>query len=71
VRAIPPELEGVGPRLTGVAVGVVFAGGELGGFLGPVVVGALYDLTGTYAVGLGVLGAAGVAAVAAGSRLRV
>ena len=71
VRAIPPELEGVGPRLTGVAVGVVFAGGEVGGFLGPVVVGALYDLTGTYAVGLGVLGAAGVAAVAAGSRLRV
>jgi cyanate permease len=71
VRAIPPELEGIGPRLTGVAVGVVFAGGEVGGFLGPVLVGALFDVTGTYATGLGVLGVAGVAAVLAGLRLRV
>ncbi|MFC7235626.1 CynX/NimT family MFS transporter [Halosegnis marinus] len=71
VRAIPPELDGIGSRLTGVAVGVVFAGGEVGGFLGPVVVGALYDATGSYAAGLGLLAAAGVAAVGAGLRLRV
>lgn len=71
VRAIPPELDGIGPRLTGVAVGVVFAGGEVGGFLGPVAVGALYEVTGTYAAGLSVLAFAGLAAVGAGARLRV
>jgi len=71
VRAIPPELDGIGSRLTGVAVGVVFAGGEIGGFLGPVAVGALYEATGTYAAGLSVLAVAGIAAVGAGVRLRV
>ncbi|RNJ27036.1 MFS transporter [Halosegnis longus] len=71
VRAIPPELDGIGPRLTGVAVGFVFAGGEVGGFGGPVVIGALYDATGTYATGLGLLCLGGLAAVAAGSRLDV
>jgi cyanate permease len=71
VRAIPPELDGIGSRLTGVAVGVVFAGGEVGGFLGPVAVGALYEATGTYAAGLSVLAVAGLAAVGAGVRLRV
>jgi len=71
VRAIPPELDGIGPRLTGVAVGVVFAVGEVGGFLGPVVVGALHEATGTYAAGLSVLAVAGLAAIAAGVGLRV
>ena len=71
VRAIPPELDDIGPRLTGVAVGFVFAGGEVGGFLGPVVVGLLFDLTGTYATGLGVLAAGGLAAIVAGTQLRV
>ncbi|WP_235908442.1 MFS transporter [Halosegnis rubeus] len=71
VRAIPPELDGIGPRLTGVAVGFVFAGGEVGGFGGPVVIGALYDATGTYATGLGLLCLGGLAAVAAGTRLDV
>lgn len=71
VRAIPPELDGIGPRLTGVAVGFVFAGGEVGGFGGPVVIGALYDATGTYATGLGLLCLGGLAAVAAGIRLDV
>jgi cyanate permease len=71
VRAIPPELDGIGPRLTGVAVGFIFAGGEIGGFLGPVVVGVLFDLTGTYATGLGVLAVGGLAAIVAGTQLRV
>ncbi|MDZ7746947.1 MAG: MFS transporter [Halobacteriales archaeon] len=71
VRAIPPELDGIGPRLTGVAIGFVFAGGEVGGFGGPVLIGALYDVTGTYATGLGLLCLGGVAAVLAGSQLRV
>jgi len=71
VRAIPPELDGVGPRLTGVAVGFVFAGGEIGGFGGPFAIGTLHDLTGSYAAGLGLLCLGGVAAVVAGALLRV
>ena len=70
VRAIPPELEGIGARLTGTAVGLVFAVGEIGGFLGPVLIGWLHDLTGSYSPGLAILAASGVAAVVAGLRLR-
>jgi len=70
VRAIPPDLDGLGSRLTGTAVGLVFAVGEVGGFLGPVAIGSLYDLTGTYATGLAVLAAGGVVAVLAGGAMR-
>ncbi|MEF8843354.1 MAG: MFS transporter [Haloarculaceae archaeon] len=69
VRMVPPELEGVGPALTGTAVGLVFAVGELGGFLGPFLVGALFDLTGSYAPGLAVVGLACLGAVVAGRRI--
>lgn len=65
IRAIPVELEGIGPALTGTAVGLIFAVGEIGGFLGPVVVGALRDATGSFAPGL--LGCALGALVAAGA----
>jgi nitrate/nitrite transporter NarK len=47
------ELESVGPERTGVAVGLVFAVVEVGGFLGPFAIGASADLTGSYAAGLG------------------
>jgi len=70
VRAIPPDLDGLGSRLTGTAVGLVFAVGEVGGFLGPVAIGSLYDVTGTYAAGLAVLAAGGVVAVLAGAAMR-
>lgn len=70
VRAIPPELEGIGPRLTGTAVGLVFAVGEIGGFFGPVVIGSLHDLTGSFVPGLAILATSGVTAVLAGLRLR-
>jgi len=70
VRAIPPDLDGLGSRLTGTAVGLVFAVGEVGGFLGPVLVGSLHDLTGTYAAGLAVLAAGGAVAVLAGRAMR-
>jgi cyanate permease len=70
VRAIPPDLDGVGSRLTGTAVGLVFAVGEVGGFFGPVLVGSLYDVTGSYAPGLGVLVAGGLVAVLAGLRMQ-
>lgn len=70
VRAIPPDLDGIGARLTGTAVGLVFAVGEVGGFLGPVLIGSLRDATGTYAAGLAVLAGGGLLAVAAGAAMR-
>ncbi|MFC6716670.1 CynX/NimT family MFS transporter [Natrialbaceae archaeon GCM10025810] len=70
VRAIPPELEGIGARLTGTAVGFIFAVGEIGGFLGPVLVGTLHDLTGSYVPGLGLLALGGLVVVGAGYGLR-
>jgi len=66
LRALPVELEGVGAERTGTAVGLVFAVGELGGFAGPALVGALRDATGSFVPGLGVLAAAGLLAVGAG-----
>lgn len=70
VRAIPPALSGIGARLTGTAVGLVFAVGEIGGFFGPFLIGLLHDLTGSFVPGLGILAFSGVAAVFAGFRLR-
>jgi cyanate permease len=70
VRAMPPELEGIGPQLTGTAVGFIFAVGEIGGFLGPVIVGTLREITGSFVPGLLVLAAAGLVVVLAGARLR-
>ncbi len=69
LRAIPPALEGLGARLTGTAVGFIFAVGEIGGFLGPFIVGSLRDLTGSFLPGLGVLGAGGLVIILAASRL--
>ena len=70
IRAIPPELEGIGAKLTGTAVGFVFAVGEIGGFLGPVLVGGLHDHTGSFLPGLVLITAAAVVVVAAGETLR-
>lgn len=69
VRAIPPELEGVGVEFTGAAVGFIFAVGEIGGFLGPVVIGTLHCITGSYTPGLAILGLAGLVVVIAGGYL--
>ncbi|MFC5279193.1 CynX/NimT family MFS transporter [Halorubrum rubrum] len=69
IRTIPPDLEGIGTELTGTAVGFIFAVGEVGGFLGPVLVGTLYDATGSYAPGFGVLASGGVGVAAAGVAL--
>jgi cyanate permease len=71
VRVVPAELEGVGPALTGTAVGLVFAVGEAGGFLGPFLIGWLYDLSGSYAPGLAVICVCSLGAVVAGRRLPV
>jgi cyanate permease len=56
----------VGAELTGTAVGLIFAVGQVGGFVGPFVVGALRDATASFAPGLVVLAAGGVVMLAAG-----
>lgn len=69
IRAIPPELEGIGARLTGTAVGFIFAIGEIGGFFGPVLIGVLYDVWGSYALGFGLLSIGGLVVILAGAAL--
>jgi cyanate permease len=69
VRTIPTELDGIGPELTATAVGLVFAVGEIGGFAGPFVVGALRDATGSFAAGVVFLGLGGVVMLVAGRML--
>ena len=66
IRTLPIELPGIGPRLTGAATGLIFAVGEIGGFLGPFLLGTVYDVTGSYEIGLGLLAGAGLLVVAAG-----
>lgn len=66
LRALPVELEGVGAERTGTAVGLVFAIGEIGGFAGPALIGALRDATGSFVPGLGLLAGAGLLAILAG-----
>ena len=46
------EMPGVGPRRMGTAAGIFFSVGEVGGTLGPVFMGLLADLTGSFAPGL-------------------
>ncbi|WP_123533967.1 MFS transporter [Halosimplex salinum] len=69
VRAIPTEIEEIGPALTATAVSLVFAVGELGGFFGPFLVGGLRDLTGSFVPGLALLAVGALAMVVAGLRL--
>ena len=69
VRAIPPDLDGVGARLTGTAMGFIFAVGEIGGFLGPVLIGTFHERTGSFLPGLGLLATAGLVVVLAGATL--
>ncbi|WP_049927584.1 MFS transporter [Halopiger goleimassiliensis] len=69
VRAIPPALEGIGARLTGTAVGFIFAVGEIGGFFGPMLIGTLHDVTGSFAPGLALLAASGLVIAGSGAAL--
>ncbi len=70
VRAIPPTLPDVGARLTGTAMGLTFAVGEIGGVTGPLLIGALHDLTGSYGLGLSLVAAAPLLVVGAGLAMR-
>lgn len=69
VRAIPIEMDGIGPRLTAVANGLIFTVGEVGGFMGPFLIGLLHDLTGSFAPALGLLAAGSLVAAIAGYRM--
>lgn len=70
IRSIPVELDGIGAALTGTAVGLVFAVGEIGGFLGPVIIGALRDATGSFAPGLALCAVGALVAAGAGAAMR-
>jgi cyanate permease len=60
------ELPGVGEQRAGAASGLFFSAAQIGGVLGPLGLGALYDLTGGFAMGLAFL-TLSTFAVAAGS----
>ena len=64
--ALPIEFEGIGPGFTGTAVELIFAIGELGGFAGPFLVGAIRDLTGSLSIALSVFVLGGLLVVFAG-----
>ena len=49
------EIEGVGKERAGTAGGLFFAAAEIGGVSGPVILGILYDATGDFSAGLGLL----------------
>ncbi|WP_119417765.1 MFS transporter [Desertibaculum subflavum] len=49
------ETPGVGERHAGTASGLFFSAAEVGGASGPIVLGVLYDATGGFAAGLGLL----------------
>lgn len=67
MRALPIELEGIGPRLTATATGLIYAIGEIGGFLGPFLVGALEDATGSYIAGFVLLTGGAIIIIVAGA----
>jgi MFS family permease len=54
------ELPAVGERRAGTASGLFFSAAEIGGVGGPVMLGVLYDSTGSFGAGLGVLTVAGL-----------
>jgi cyanate permease len=60
----------VGPEVIGMASGVFFAVAEIGGFSSPLVIGALYDLTGTFLAGIGFLVLVNLSIFLLGLRLR-
>lgn len=65
----PLELEGVGVAKFGAALGLLMLIGQLGGFLLPLLSGAVADGSGSFALALGVLAAVHLAVVAPGLRM--
>ncbi len=63
------EMPSVGPRRMGTAAGIFFSVGEVGGTAGPVFMGLLADLTGSFAPGL--LGMAAIMWIMLAPALRI
>jgi cyanate permease len=64
------ELKHVGPDKAGLAGGLFFSVAEIGGVGGPVMLGVLYDVTGTFHSGLYVLAILTIIMLILASRLR-
>lgn len=64
------ELPEVGARHAGVASGLFFGAGEIGGMLGPLILGVLYDWTHGFAAGLAFFALIGAGLVVGARRLR-
>jgi MFS transporter, CP family, cyanate transporter len=64
------ELPNIGARNAGIASGLFFGAGEIGGMLGPLTLGVLYDLTHGFALGLGLFTLIAIGLVASVERLR-
>jgi cyanate permease len=65
------ELPGIGDRYAGVASGLFFSSAEVGGMLGPLTLGLLYDFTGDFDAGLYLLTAVGLTLALGARRLHV
>lgn len=64
------ELPGIGERYAGVASGLFFSAAEVGGVLGPVTLGVLYDVTGNFSTGLYLLSFVAMLMAVGAQRLR-
>jgi cyanate permease len=64
------EMPSVGPRRMGTAAGIFFSVGEVGGTLGPVFMGLLADVTGSFTPGMLALAAVMWAMTAPALRIR-
>jgi len=64
------ELPGIGDRYAGVASGLFFSAAEIGGVIGPVSLGLLYDITGSFQVGLTMLTGVAVGLAVASKKLQ-
>jgi MFS transporter, CP family, cyanate transporter len=64
------ELPAIGDRYAGVASGLFFSAAEVGGVLGPLSLGFLFDLTGHFDAGLYLLTGIGLALAFGAYRLR-
>jgi MFS transporter, CP family, cyanate transporter len=64
------ELPEIGARNTGTASGLFFSAGEVGGMLGPLILGVIYDVTHGFAAGLGVFTLISLALALGTRRLR-
>jgi cyanate permease len=69
IKALPATMDGIDAGMTATAVSLVYAVGDLGGFTGPLVIGALRDLTGGFTAGLALVGAGGLVVIVASASM--